>query len=84
MFKKFVNEQDIINSFKQLNTKLEIKILTKYLKFKDEKYFVDKITGLIFNQKYITIEKQNTIVKKSKIKRILSVINIFKFIKIIY
>ncbi len=38
----------------------------------------------IFNKKYITIEKPNTIVKESKIKRILSVINIFKFIKIIY
>ena len=37
-----------------------------------------------FNKKYITIEKQNTIVKESKIKRILSAINIFKFIKIIY
>ena len=37
-----------------------------------------------FNKKYITIEKPNTIVKESKIKRILSAINIFKFIKIIY
>ena len=37
-----------------------------------------------FNKKYITIEKPNTIVRESKIKRILSVINIFKFIKIIY
>ena len=37
-----------------------------------------------FNKKYITIEKPNTIVKESKIKRIFSAINIFKFIKIIY
>ena len=37
-----------------------------------------------FNKKYITIEKPNIIVKESKIKRILSAINIFKFIKIIY
>ena len=37
-----------------------------------------------FNKKYISIEKPNTIVKESKIKRILSAINIFKFIKIIY
>jgi hypothetical protein len=37
-----------------------------------------------FNKKYITIEKPNTIVKESKIKRIFSAINIFKYIKIIY
>ena len=37
-----------------------------------------------FNKKYITIEKPNIIVKESNIKRILSAINIFKFIKIIY
>ena len=42
------------------------------------------IKNNIFNKKYITIEKPNTIVKESKIKRILSAINIFKFIKIIY
>ena len=37
-----------------------------------------------FNKKYISIEKPNTIVKESKIKRIFSAINIFKYIKIIY
>ena len=42
------------------------------------------IKNNVFNKKYITIEKPNTIVKESKINRILSVINIFKFIKIIY
>ena len=69
MFKKFVNEQNIINSFKQLNSKLEIKILTKYLKFKNEKYFVDKITGLIFNKNYIDDEKQINLYSKNVFKK---------------
>ena len=38
----------------------------------------------IFNNKYRTIEKPNLIVKESKIKQILSFINVFKFIKFIY
>ena len=38
----------------------------------------------IFNKNYITIQKPKRIVKESKIKQILSFINIFKFIKIIY
>ena len=38
----------------------------------------------VFKKKYITIEKPKLIVKESKIKQILSFINIFKFIKIIY
>ena len=42
------------------------------------------IENNIFNKNYITIEKPKIIAKKSKIKRILSIINIFKFIKIIY
>ena len=42
------------------------------------------IENNIFNKKYISIEKPNLIVKESKIKQILSFINIFKFIKIIY
>ena len=37
-----------------------------------------------FNKNYITIQKPKLIVKESKIKKILSFINIFKFIKIIY
>ena len=42
------------------------------------------IDNNVFNKKYITIEKPKIIVKESKIKQILSFINIFKFIKIIY
>tara|TARA_X000000950_G_scaffold54610_1_gene65288 strand:+ start:1372 stop:1797 length:426 start_codon:yes stop_codon:yes gene_type:complete len=42
------------------------------------------IKNNIFNKNYISIEKPNLIVKESKIKQILSFINIFKFIKIIY
>lgn len=42
------------------------------------------IKNNIFNNKYRTIEKSNLIVKESKIKQILSFINVFKFIKIIY
>ena len=38
----------------------------------------------IFNKNYITIEEPEVIVKESKIRQILSFINIFKFIKIIY
>jgi len=38
----------------------------------------------VFKKKYITIKKPKPIVKESKIKQILSFINIFKFIKIIY
>ena len=38
----------------------------------------------VFKKKYITIEKPKPILKESKIKQILSFINIFKFIKIIY
>ena len=38
----------------------------------------------VFKKKYITIEKPEIIVKESKIKQLLSFINIFKFIKIIY
>jgi len=42
------------------------------------------INNNIFNKNYITIKKPKIIVKESKIKQILSFINIFKFIKIIY
>ena len=42
------------------------------------------INNNIFNKNYITIQKPKRIVKESKIKQILSFINIFKFIKIIY
>ena len=42
------------------------------------------IDNNIFNKNYITIKKPKLIVKESKIKQILSFINIFKFIKIIY
>ena len=42
------------------------------------------INNTIMNQRYITIEKPKLIVKESKIKKILSFINVFKFIKIIY
>ena len=44
----------------------------------------DVIHNNIFNKNYITIQKPKRIVKESKIKQILSFINIFKFIKIIY
>lgn len=44
----------------------------------------DVIDNNIFNKNYITIQKPKRIVKESKIKQILSFINIFKFIKIIY
>ncbi len=42
------------------------------------------INNTIMNQRYITIEKPKLIVKESKIKKILSFINVFKFIKFIY
>ena len=42
------------------------------------------IDNNVLDKKYITIEKPKRIVKESKIKQILSFINIFKFIKIIY
>ena len=42
------------------------------------------IKNNIFNKNYITIQKPKRIVKESKIKKILSFFNIFKFIKIIY
>ena len=42
------------------------------------------IDSNVFKKKYITIKKTKLIVKESKIKQILSFINIFKFIKIIY
>ena len=43
------------------------------------------IDNNVFKKKYITIDKKpKIIVKESKIKQILSFINIFKFIKIIY
>tara|TARA_B100000035_G_scaffold15063_1_gene12285 strand:- start:106 stop:531 length:426 start_codon:yes stop_codon:yes gene_type:complete len=42
------------------------------------------IESNVFKKKYITIEKSKLIIKESKIKQILSFINIFKFIKIIY
>ena len=42
------------------------------------------IKNNIFNKNYITIKKPKPIVKESKIKKFLSFINIFKFIKIIY
>ncbi len=38
----------------------------------------------IMNKNYITIEKEKIIVKESKIKKILSVLNIFKYVKFIY
>ena len=42
------------------------------------------IENNVFKKKYITIEKSKLIVKESKIKQVLSFINIFKSIKIIY
>ncbi len=42
------------------------------------------IENNVFKKKYITIEKSKLIVKESKIKQVLSYINIFKSIKIIY
>jgi len=42
------------------------------------------INNNIMDKKYITIEKPGLIVKESKIKKILSFFNIFKFIQIIY
>ena len=42
------------------------------------------INNNIMDKKYISIEKPALIVKESKIKKILSFINIFKFIKLIY
>ena len=42
------------------------------------------IKNNIFNKNYITIKKPKQIVKESKIKQIISFINIFKFIRIIY
>ena len=42
------------------------------------------IKSNVFKKKYITIEKSKLIVKESKFKQILSFINIFRFIKIIY
>ena len=42
------------------------------------------IDNNIFNKNYITIQKPKQIVKESKIKQLLSFLNIFKFIKIIY
>ncbi len=42
------------------------------------------IDNNVFKKKYITIEKPKIILKESKIKQIISFINIFKFIKIIY
>ena len=44
----------------------------------------DVIDNNIFNKNYITIQNPKRIVKESIIKQILSFINIFKFIKIIY
>jgi len=42
------------------------------------------IDNNILNDKFITIEKPKLVVKESKIKRFLSFINVFKFIKFIY
>ena len=42
------------------------------------------INNNIMDKKYISIEKPALIVKESKIKKFLSFINIFKFIKLIY
>ena len=42
------------------------------------------IKNNIMNKKYITIEEPKIIVKESKIKKVLSFINVFKFIKFIY
>ena len=42
------------------------------------------IENNVFKKKYITIKKSKLIVKESKIKQVLSYINIFKSIKIIY
>ena len=69
MFNKFVDEKSIINSYKYINPKLEIKILTKYLKYKKEKYFVDKVTGLIFNKTYFDDEKQIKLYSKNIFKK---------------
>jgi len=54
----FVNRADIINSFKYLNRSLQIKSLNKYLTFKNEGYYVDKITGMVFNKTNLDDEKQ--------------------------
>ena len=42
------------------------------------------IESNVFKKEYITIEKSKLIVKESKFKQIISFINIFRFIKIIY
>ena len=42
------------------------------------------IKNNIINTKYITIKKPKLVVKESKIKKILSFINIFKFVQFIY
>ena len=54
----FVNREDTINSFKYLNRSLQIKSLNKYLTFKNEHYYVDKITGMVFNKTNLDDEKQ--------------------------
>jgi len=55
---KTTNRSEVINSFKGLNSKLQIKSLNKYLTFKNEPYYVDKITGLVFNKAHLDDEKQ--------------------------
>ena len=42
------------------------------------------INNNIINTKYITIKKPKLVVKESKIRKILSFINIFKFVQFIY
>ena len=45
---------------------------------------VKVVRNNVMNKNFITIEKENTIKKHSKIKKLLSKINIFKHIKFIY
>ena len=45
---------------------------------------VEVVRNNVINKNYITIEKENTIKKHSKIKKLLARINIFKHIKFIY
>lgn len=65
MFKKFADKKSIINSYKHINPKLEIKILNKYLKYKKEKFFVDKVTGYVFNKPFQNDEKQIKLYSKN-------------------
>ena len=69
MIKKYVGKKLIINSFQQLNPKIKINLLQKYLNYKNESYYVDKITGLVFNQSYFNDEKQIELYSKKVFKK---------------